>query len=78
MTTCGQEVELEPPTHCDPPQAALDSLAVVNRAHILRVLQESNWVVAGPSGATARLGVKRTTLNHRMKKLGISRSLAIP
>jgi DNA-binding NtrC family response regulator len=50
------------------------SLASVNRAHILRVLDAANWVVAGPDGAAARLGMKRTTLLARMKKLGISRS----
>jgi transcriptional regulator with GAF, ATPase, and Fis domain len=46
-------------------------LASVNRAHILGVLEATGWVVAGPRGAAARLGVKRSTLNYRMKKLGI-------
>jgi formate hydrogenlyase transcriptional activator len=41
------------------------------RAEILRALEESNWVVAGPKGAAARLGIKRTTLCSRMQKLGI-------
>jgi formate hydrogenlyase transcriptional activator len=49
------------------------SLEVVEREHILRVLAESNWVIGGPSGAAARLGLNRTTLNHRMRKLGITR-----
>jgi DNA-binding NtrC family response regulator len=48
-----------------------DDLAAVNKAHILGVLQATGWVVAGPNGAAARLGVKRSTLNNRMKKLGI-------
>jgi transcriptional regulator with GAF, ATPase, and Fis domain len=48
-----------------------DDLASVNRAHILGVLEATGWVVAGPHGAAARLGVKRSTLNYRMKKLGI-------
>ncbi len=43
------------------------------REHILRVLRETNGVIAGPEGAAARLGLKRTTLNFKMKKLGISR-----
>jgi DNA-binding NtrC family response regulator len=50
-----------------------DGLEDVSRAHILRVLEETNWVVAGPNGAAARLAMKRTTLNFRMRKLGIVR-----
>jgi transcriptional regulator with GAF, ATPase, and Fis domain len=43
------------------------------RALILRTLEEVGWVVGGPKGAARKLGVKRTTLNHRMRKLGVSR-----
>ena len=43
------------------------------RALILRALHASGWRVAGPQGAAARLGLKRTTLISKMKKLGISR-----
>jgi formate hydrogenlyase transcriptional activator len=43
------------------------------RALILRTLQAAGWVVGGPRGAAARLGLKRTTLITKMKKLGISR-----
>ena len=43
------------------------------RALILETLQVANWVIGGPSGAAARLGLKRTTLVAKMKKLGISR-----
>jgi formate hydrogenlyase transcriptional activator len=50
----------------------VSSLEDVNRAHILSVLRSTNGVVAGPNGAATRLGMKRTTLNFRMKKLGIS------
>ena len=49
------------------------TLEAVERDHILRVLGEANWVIGGPAGAAARLGMNRTTLNHRMRKLGISR-----
>jgi formate hydrogenlyase transcriptional activator len=49
------------------------TLEVVERDHILRVLGESKWVIGGPTGAAARLGLNRTTLNHRMRKLGITR-----
>src|SRR6201997_2457914 len=43
------------------------------RALILRALQAAEWTIGGPSGAAARLGLKRTTLIAKMKKLGISR-----
>ena len=43
----------------------------VAREHILEVLRETNGVVAGPRGAAARLGLKRTTLMSKMEKLGI-------
>ena len=48
-------------------------LEAVERDHIMRVLRETGWVIGGPSGAAARLGLNRTTLNHRMRKLGINR-----
>jgi formate hydrogenlyase transcriptional activator len=43
------------------------------REHILRALEETDWVVGGPQGAAARLGMKRTTLQSRIQKLGIIR-----
>ena len=41
------------------------------RAQILRALELANWVVAGPNGAAARLGMNRSTLVSRMQRLGI-------
>src|SRR3984957_6801262 len=41
------------------------------RQHILAALEKSNWVVAGPEGGAARLGLKRSTLESRIQKLGI-------
>jgi formate hydrogenlyase transcriptional activator len=49
------------------------TLADAERAHIVAVLREANWVVGGRNGAAARLGLPRTTLIARMQKLGISR-----
>jgi formate hydrogenlyase transcriptional activator len=49
------------------------TLEEVERRHILSVLEQTNWVFAGPNGAAARLGLKRPTLQFRMQKLGISR-----
>jgi PAS domain S-box-containing protein len=50
------------------------TLQAAEREHILRVLREADGQVGGPTGAAARLGLKRTTLNSKMKKLGIERS----
>ena len=47
------------------------SLREIEKGRILDVLRQANWVVGGPSGAAARLGIKRTTLLYRMEKLGI-------
>ena len=44
------------------------------RDHIRKTLEQTGWVVAGPNGAAARLGMKRSTLYFRMQKLGISRT----
>jgi formate hydrogenlyase transcriptional activator len=49
------------------------TLDEVERRHILAVLEQTNWVFAGPNGAAARLGIKRPTLQFRMQKLGITR-----
>jgi formate hydrogenlyase transcriptional activator len=48
-------------------------LEAVEREHIIKVLHETGWVIGGANGAAARLGLNRTTLNHRLRKLGITR-----
>jgi formate hydrogenlyase transcriptional activator len=53
--------------------ASGQTLAEVERAHILQVLRDTNWVIGGPQGAAAHLGVRRTSLIYRMEKLGIPR-----
>src|SRR5258705_5293115 len=50
------------------------TLEQVEREHIRKILEQTRWVVAGPNGAAARLGIKRSTLYFRMQKLGISRA----
>jgi formate hydrogenlyase transcriptional activator len=65
--------ELRRPANPPPAQTDGSTLESVERDHILRVLHDSNWVVGGPTGAAARLGLNRTTLNNRLRKLGISR-----
>jgi formate hydrogenlyase transcriptional activator len=52
-------------------QTNLSTLKEMEREHVLRALKESNWVTGGPKGAAVRLGMKRTTLAYRIRKLGI-------
>lgn len=63
--------ELEMPEESSPVRAS--SLEATERGHILRVLRETRGKIGGSDGAAARLGLIRTTLNSKMKKLGIER-----
>ncbi len=67
--------ELTLPESPEPAQGpeALASLEATEREHIIKVLRETKGVIAGRDGAAARLGLKRTTLNSKMRKLKISR-----
>jgi formate hydrogenlyase transcriptional activator len=56
----------------------ISSLAQLERDHILHALERSNWVIGGRNGAAEQLGMKRTSLVYRMKKLRINRPLASP
>lgn len=58
------------------PNAVIRTLADADRAHIIATLRQTNWVVGGPNGAAARLGLKRTTLIAKMRNLGISKETA--
>jgi len=49
------------------------TLKEVERKHVLQVLRETDWILGGPTGAAARLGIPRTTLIYRMRRLGIER-----
>jgi formate hydrogenlyase transcriptional activator len=65
--------ELEP---CQAPKeinVPMNGLAEIERDHILRALEASSWVIGGSNGAAQRLGMKRTSLVYRMKKLRINR-----
>jgi formate hydrogenlyase transcriptional activator len=53
--------------------AGIATLEHAEREHIIRALREAEWIVGGPNGAANRLGMKRTTLQSRIKKLGIAR-----
>ena len=57
----------------DASSAGIATLEHAEREHIIRALREAEWIVGGPKGAANRLGMKRTTLQSRIKKLGIAR-----
>ncbi len=65
--------DLPPAAAETPAPASAVTLADAEREHILAALRDAGWVVGGPKGAAARLGMKRSTLLWKMKKLGISR-----
>jgi transcriptional regulator with GAF, ATPase, and Fis domain len=77
----GSELELcdwtpKPLALMAPMGGPIQTLEVVQRNHIVSVLEITRWRVSGPRGAAKLLGVKPTTLAARMKKLGISRPVA--
>ena len=74
ILTRGPSLEI-PSAELRTPAGARTSVTLedAERDHIRRVLEEANGVVGGPNGAAARLGMKRTTLQSKMKKLGIAR-----
>jgi formate hydrogenlyase transcriptional activator len=56
-----------------PSNGSLKTLEDAEREHILKALRETKWTIGGASGAAAKLGMKRTTLQSKMQKLGIMR-----
>jgi formate hydrogenlyase transcriptional activator len=79
-----RDLELQPPLAELPPHMPSSSavassanhavtLRDAEREHILRTLEETRWVISGSAGAAARLGLKRTTLQAMVKRLGIDR-----
>jgi formate hydrogenlyase transcriptional activator len=75
-TAVSRDAELNKEPGSATRQDIRDVLEETERKHILSVLAQTNWVVAGPSGAATRLGMKRSTLQLRMRKLGLSRENA--
>ncbi|MEP6891389.1 MAG: helix-turn-helix domain-containing protein, partial [Nitrospirota bacterium] len=60
-----------------PHPSTSDSLEEVERGHILRILQDMNWVIEGKQGTAARLGLHPNTLRSRMQKLGIKKPRSV-
>jgi len=64
-----------PPSSLAAPPPRSATLDDAQRQHILQVLRQTQWRISGPRGAAAILGMKRTTLQARMRKLGIKRPI---
>jgi len=73
ITSIGNTLAAQVPGGETPSHVSMITLEAAERAHILKVLAQTNWRVAGKDGAAQRLGLKRTTLNSKMKKLNIQR-----
>ena len=73
LTVAVHELIGKPITATSHARSSESSAHAAERERILRALREANGVVAGPNGAAARLGLKRTTLQSRMRKYQISR-----
>src|SRR5215469_3392840 len=67
-------VGLDHPRANGDPISSTTTLEGTEREHIIRILRETRGVLAGPNGAASRLGLKRTTLQYKIKKLGITRN----
>src|ERR1700736_3151284 len=74
--SAGHVAEKNTPPRAPRNGALQDVLEQSQRQQILKALKECNWVVAGPNGAAAHLAMKRSTLQLRMQKLGITRGSA--
>ena len=70
----GKTLDLHLPELASSGTDAPANLKDMERMHIVAVLEKTGWRMAGPGGAAEVLGLKRTTLQGKMKKLGIKRS----
>jgi formate hydrogenlyase transcriptional activator len=75
VTESIRPVPTSPPPFNPSASSSLSTLDEAQRQHILQVLRQTRWRIAGPNGAAAILGMKRTTLQARMRKLGIQRPI---
>ncbi len=75
MILCrGKTLEVQVPKRASPELYATGDLKNMERMHLIAVLEKTGWRISGPGGAAEVLGLKRTTLQAKMKKLGIKRS----
>ena len=75
VVSSGEVLSLSRPVEASRPDAfrGTRTLAEAEREHIMQALRNADWVLGGPHGAAVRLGVKRTTLLYKMRRLGINR-----
>jgi len=73
ITSPDGNLQIEVPTGPDASTDTGKTLEEIERGHILKVFEETGWIVEGPNGAALRLGLKPSTLRFRAKKLGIRR-----
>jgi formate hydrogenlyase transcriptional activator len=73
IVTSGKTLAIDPPRLGSSETPKIRNLEDLERAHILSVLERSGWRITGNGGAAEVLGLKRTTLQSKMKKLGIRR-----
>jgi formate hydrogenlyase transcriptional activator len=73
IVTSGKTLEVQVPRIMSSENSGSLLLEDVERKHILGVLQKTGWRLTGPDGAAEKLGLKRTTLQSKLKKLGIRR-----
>ena len=66
-------LDVQVPEHAPIEKGATDNLNDVEQKHVVAVLEKTGWRISGQGGAAELLGLKRTTLHEKMKKLGISR-----
>ena len=74
ILSTGKTLHVDVPNRTSSETRAAGSLEDIERRHILAVLEKTGWRVAGQGGAAEVLGLKRATLQSKMKKLGIKRS----
>jgi transcriptional regulator with GAF, ATPase, and Fis domain len=70
----GKTLEVDVPNRATSETDATGKLEDIERKHIVAVMEKTGWRIAGQGGAADVLGLKRTTLHAKMKKLGIKRS----
>ncbi|MEI9976767.1 MAG: sigma 54-interacting transcriptional regulator [Ignavibacteriota bacterium] len=75
VVSAGEVLNLQPLPERTGVRSEPVTLEEAEREHILKALRETNWVVGGPAGAATRLGMKRTTLIHAMRRRGLSRQM---
>ncbi len=73
IVSTGKTIVLSPPQLGPPEVSEASNLENIERSHLLKVLEKTNWRIAGKGGAAEALGLKRTTLQSLMKRLGITR-----